>query len=176
MAYIYKITNFINGKFYIGSTTRSPEKRFHSHILSANDKCNQRYNLPMYREMRECGVDKFELEVVEECADEELAERERYWIQETNAIKDGYNGNISGHHKAREQARVTTYVICTELDGKNILFRSAVEAAKYCIACKETTADLKTVHARILKTCNGERRTAYNRRWTRIPRECLKPL
>ena len=35
MAYIYKITNNVNGKIYIGKTEHSVEKRFKEHCSDA---------------------------------------------------------------------------------------------------------------------------------------------
>lgn len=36
MGYIYKITNNINGKMYVGKTERSINKRFSEHIYQSN--------------------------------------------------------------------------------------------------------------------------------------------
>lgn len=45
--YIYKITNSINGKAYIGKTMGTPEKRFKEHI--ADSKRDRYANRPLYK-------------------------------------------------------------------------------------------------------------------------------
>lgn len=48
MGYIYKITNNINGKVYIGQTTRTIEKRFNEH----KDSAEKGYHYNLYCAMR----------------------------------------------------------------------------------------------------------------------------
>ena len=76
---IYKITNVINGKIYIGQSINILN-RWIQHRCS-ND------NMPIHRAMRKYGVDNFILEILEECDRTELDEREIYWI----GYYDGYN-------------------------------------------------------------------------------------
>ena len=60
MAYIYKITNTINGKMYIGKTELTIEKRFQQHCKdSQRDKMSNR---PLYKAMRKYGVEFFSIE------------------------------------------------------------------------------------------------------------------
>ena len=57
MAYIYKITNDINGKIYIGKTYNSIEKRFKEHCKDRlKRKCEQR---PLYSAMNKYGIEHF---------------------------------------------------------------------------------------------------------------------
>ena len=93
---IYKITNKLNNKIYIGKTIHTAESRFKEHILSAR---NSSSNTHLYRAMRKYGVDNFTVEVVE-CVDtiELLAEREIYWIAEFDSTNPcvGYNMTRGG--------------------------------------------------------------------------------
>ena len=79
MGYIYKITNKKNSKSYIGKTTRDLEIRFDEHkkrVLNHNFKNSYLYNT-MYKE----GIDNFSFEEIEFVENnDELNERERYWI------------------------------------------------------------------------------------------------
>lgn len=53
MAFIYKITNLVNGKVYIGKTEETIEKRFRQHLSESNkDRCKNR---PLYRAIRKYG-------------------------------------------------------------------------------------------------------------------------
>lgn len=61
MGYIYKITNNINQKIYIGKTSQSIDKRFRSHINNARNHIN-RY---LYDAMNKYGYENFTIEEIE---------------------------------------------------------------------------------------------------------------
>ena len=95
MAYIYQITNDINGKIYIGKTEFSIEKRFKEHCSDAfRDKNEKR---PLYAAMRKYGIEHFHIEILEET--DNLEEREIYWIEEKQSFKNGYNATFGGDGK-----------------------------------------------------------------------------
>ena len=56
-AYIYKITNNINNKIYIGKTNLTIEKRFKEHCRDAFRERNEKR--PLYAAMRKYGIQKF---------------------------------------------------------------------------------------------------------------------
>lgn len=92
MAFIYKISNRITGQSYIGKTTRTLNERFDDHIR--NSKTGKTY---LYSAMRKYGKDNFELSLVEECENEQVDCRERYWINELNTrAPNGYNMSAGG--------------------------------------------------------------------------------
>lgn len=92
MAYIYKITNNINGKIYIGKTLLTIEERFKQHCRdSQKESMNHR---PLYAAMRKYGCHHFSVEIVEETDLPE--EREKYWIEYYGSFKNGYNATIGG--------------------------------------------------------------------------------
>lgn len=98
MAFIYKITNDVNGKVYIGKTLRSVEKRWKEHIKGS--KRERTENRPLYRAMNKYGVEHFHIETVEECVEEIAEEREAFWIKEYDSFgKNGYNATIGGDGK-----------------------------------------------------------------------------
>lgn len=83
--FIYKITNKIDGKIYIGATTRTIEERMKEHYrrrITCIDKA-----------IYEQGKDNFIVEVVEECSSkEDLMLRENYWVKYYKCIiPNGYN-------------------------------------------------------------------------------------
>lgn len=95
MAYIYQITNDVNGKIYIGKTSFSIEKRFKEHCQDAfRRSCEKR---PLYSAMRKYGIEHFHIEVIEETDNPE--EREIYWIEQKRSFKDGYNATLGGDGK-----------------------------------------------------------------------------
>lgn len=58
--FIYKHTNTVTGKSYIGQTTQKPESRW------GKDGCNYKSNRQLYRDILEYGWDSFTHEVIEE--------------------------------------------------------------------------------------------------------------
>ena len=85
--YIYKITNKINGKSYIGQTTNY-QRRFREH---RNKGYGEEPNKPLYNAFDKYGIDNFDFEVIEDLT-ENYNEREKYWIQYYNTLlPNGYN-------------------------------------------------------------------------------------
>ena len=95
MAYIYQITNDINGKIYIGKTEFSIEKRFKEHCQDAFRDRNEKR--PLYAAMRKYGIEHFHIELIEEIDSPE--EREVFWIENKRSFKNGYNATVGGDGK-----------------------------------------------------------------------------
>lgn len=92
MAFIYKITNKINGKLYIGKTEETVEKRFKQHLSECNkDRCKNR---PLYRAIRKYGKENFEVSLIEETDDP--CNREVFWIEFYESFGNGYNATKGG--------------------------------------------------------------------------------
>lgn len=72
---IYKITNLVNSKFYIGSSTNISKRYLHHiHCLRANKHCNKH----LQNSINKYGINNFVFEVIEEC--ENVLEREQFYI------------------------------------------------------------------------------------------------
>lgn len=99
MAYIYKITNTINGKIYIGQTVQSIKNRWKQHVNEAyaEAKCAH-----LHAAIRKYGENNFNIEVIESCPQELLDEREIYWIKELDTINVGYNLTSGGKGTNKE--------------------------------------------------------------------------
>lgn len=90
---IYRITNLLDNKIYIGQSTSIGE-RFKAHI-----KCGLGIDAPsnkLYIAMKKDGVENFTFEVLEECNPVDLNEKEKYWIQYYQSNIYGYNMSIGG--------------------------------------------------------------------------------
>ena len=136
MGVIYKITNKLDGKIYIGKTARTLEERMKEHRWS-----NELY---IDRAIRKYGINAFEVSVVEECADSnELNEREIFWIAFYNCknpngynMTDGGDGGaghvvseeakkkISEFHKGRKKSEKTCKKNFRKQDGKLFVKRT----------------------------------------------------
>jgi hypothetical protein len=95
MAYIYQIINDINNKIYIGKTEFSIDKRFKEHCSDAFKERNEKR--PLYSAMRKYGIEHFHIELIEETDNPE--EREKYWIEQKQSFKKGYNATLGGDGK-----------------------------------------------------------------------------
>ena len=86
---IYKITNLINGKIYVGQTTKTIEERFKKH--STTDSL-------IGKAIRKYGKENFKLELIAECTTiEEANKLEIYLIKEFNCkVPNGYNFTDGG--------------------------------------------------------------------------------
>lgn len=98
MFYIYKITNLINGKFYIGKSS-NPKKRFREHkndCFSKNPK--RRNDAPkLYASIRKYGLEHFNLEIIDELEIEKDAyDKETYYIELYDNVKKGLNCTSGG--------------------------------------------------------------------------------
>ena len=84
--YIYKITNLVNGKIYIGkkvSSTFLENKYLGSGTL-------------LQEAIKKYGKNEFQVELLEECSDKpELGEKEIYWIATLNAQDKNIGYNIA---------------------------------------------------------------------------------
>jgi len=85
MAIIYKITNHLNNKCYIGQTVQEPNIRWKQHIKPKKYKC------AIYSAILKYGLENFTFEIVEKTKPELLDEKEIYYIRKYNSYRNGYN-------------------------------------------------------------------------------------
>lgn len=91
---IYKITNKENSKVYIGCS-KNIKKRWYDHKSNSHNKNDNCYETKFYRAMRKYGTDGFTYEVLEECTEDIMYEREKYYIKKFNSTDDEFGYNIS---------------------------------------------------------------------------------
>lgn len=88
---IYKITNTITDECYIGQSV-DVYKRWCEHC-----KCGLGIDTPpgnkLYKAIQEYGLENFTFELLTECTQSELNEKERYFIELYQADTFGYNSN-----------------------------------------------------------------------------------
>lgn len=97
---IYKITNLINDKIYIGKDTTDTKNYFGSGLL-------------IKRAIKKFGIENFKKEILCECgSNQELCEKEQYWIKkfDSNNLKKGYNiseggdgGDVISNHPNKDE-------------------------------------------------------------------------
>lgn len=88
---IYKITSLKTGMCYIGQA-RSAQKRWSDHCKAGLGIDTPSGN-KLYAAMLSEGLSSFTFELLEECREDELDEKERYYIEVYNSVEFGYNSN-----------------------------------------------------------------------------------
>lgn len=103
---IYMATNKMNGKSYIGQTTKKMEERRTEHKLS-----KKYYHTKFYDALEKFGWENFEWKVLYETSEEMLDLAEILSIYTYNTFYEGYNSTLGGSGNIRPN------------DHKNILKR-----------------------------------------------------
>lgn len=123
---IYCIHNLINGKKYIGQSKNIYERWRHHKALY--DGC------VIHKAIAKYGIDNFEFSIIEECSEEQLDEREQYWITFYDSYHSGYNENTGGHRP--------THTTCDrpieayDLEGNYIRTYPSISAAARDLNCE----------------------------------------
>lgn len=94
MGHIYKITNRVNNKVYIGQTRYTIEHRWNQHLRAYREK----RPVCLYAAMEKYGLDNFSIESLEEVSSDKLDEREIFWIAKYDSLKNGYNMTRGGQN------------------------------------------------------------------------------
>lgn len=177
--YIYKITNTLNNKVYIGQTIRTVEARWERH---KKDALSNRLDTHFARALRKYPVEYFIVETID-CAQsqEELTQKEHYWILYYNSVNDGYNetdaiykcgGNTYKSKTQEELKQIKDKIRKTKIGGKNP--RSVRVKCKNMETSKEyhfdSQADMmkffnQTNHTFISQRCLGKIKSLYDGKW-----------
>lgn len=115
MHYIYKITNLINGKIYIGQS-KDTNQRWRQHKLEAR---KQKPSMIINRAMKKYGIENFRFEVVASCLDQNAANNTETTIvsQENSLAPNGYNVSLGGCNAPKSEEWKAKMAIT--MKGKN---------------------------------------------------------
>lgn len=144
---IYKIQNLINNKVYIGQSI-DIKTRWYKHKCAQDD-------FYIHKALRKYGINNFSFEILEECSQEELNKKEKYYIQFYNSlIPNGYNMIEGGNNETglSKSKSVNQY----DLEGIYITtYPSLIEAER------KTGIN----NSNISSCCQGKRVSAGNYQW-----------
>jgi group I intron endonuclease len=119
---IYKVTNKIDGKVYIGKTKRSLGTRWKQHCRAAFDGKSWTKG-KLQHAIQKSGADAFTVEQIDVAAsNDEANEKEMYWIKHYDSIENGYNTSPGGRNGAH-------YTKVKNVETGEV-FNSMVEAAE----------------------------------------------
>ena len=149
---IYKISNTVTSKVYIGQTSNTIEYRFKEHLdKSNNSNVNHR---PLYLAMNKYGKENFYIECLEVVSTKEEAnKKEQFYIKQYDSFKNGYNATIGGD--------------CGSSNKKQVL-QIDIHTLKI-VAIHESTRgagrSINKPNAKISTCCTHLGRTAYGYYW-----------
>lgn len=156
IGYIYKVTNKINNKVYIGQTVLSVKRRWNQHKRNAKySEIDEHYNQHFARAILKYGPDNFLVEVLETIegqrneVKEKLNSLEIFYIAKFDSMNLGYNSTKGGESclgRINELSSNSKPIIQYDYDG-NII-------AEY--PCLAEAARLLNVHEDVIRKCaNG---------------------
>ena len=156
--YVYRTTNLINGKLYIGIRKGKWKSSYYgSGVL-------------LKKALSKYGINNFKVELIEFCIDRDaLSEREVYWINYYNSRVTGYN--IDGGGKSRDVSDNTKEKlskahkgkILTEKHKENIIKANKLKRHTQEAKIKMSETRLGRTHTDYTKKLIGSK--SVNRNW-----------
>lgn len=140
---IYKITNNINKKCYVGQSGQI-HKRWMEHISLYKNKNSDKYDYPLYADIRKYGIENFTFEIIEYFDIyniENQLKREAYWTNIFNAQYNqtyGKNNNITSSKISEKQADEIKNILLNDTNN-NVSHKYLAE--KYNVS-KDTIRDI----------------------------------
>lgn len=135
MAYVYRITNLVNAKSYIGvSIDYVARWKQHKRALKNNRHCNKK----LQNAWNKYGENCFEFQIIEECSYVECFDKEIKYIALFNSYDDGYNLTRGGDRGCFEIFCKPVYVY--DLNGIYVcefISRAEAERELDCHSIKE---------------------------------------
>lgn len=159
--YIYKITNKISGKMYIGQTTNiDPEKRIKAHFKKTNSKDLVRDAAKKY------GKEALSWEIIYYAFDQnELNQAEKYFIQEYKTlVPNGYNIQQGGNSTGRwtEESKIQNGLRVKEYYSKNQHpFKGNKFSKSHCESLSKVRKGFDSeARKKVRETCHKDQRVA----------------
>lgn len=164
---VYKLTNTITGKFYVGSTVNF-KSRMHYHRSSHDRNPNKELG----GDIEKYGWSAFRAEILEVCTRDNVRERERFYIDSLNAVELGYNQthattyqewmrNYNAKMWQKEEYRKRRSILSSEtqlkrLEDPEYLKTKSEQLKRYTDSIKKPVG-MYTKSGELLHTFNGVR-------------------
>jgi len=132
---IYKATNKITNKVYIGQTTHTLDKRIKNHIKESKIYSNRTFMLSINK----YGVDNFMFETIDSANNlDELNDKEIYWIDFYNSVSpNGYNITGGGQGRKMKTTKELSKIISEGLK-KSKKWQETKNSEEYIKKLKES--------------------------------------
>lgn len=156
---IYKITNLVNGKVYIGQSV-DIYRRWEQHKKIGRGINGYKYKRnakdPLYRAIQKYGVENFSFEIIEQCPEEMLSEKEIHWIAFYDSVVThgkGYNQTLGGERSNGYTQRRKIYQY--DLEGHFIAEYESVKEATISIGANRDNGLVQNAVGRIGAQAGG---------------------
>lgn len=142
---IYKITNQLNQKFYIGKSVNI-HKRWLAH-------CRDTDSCPIHKAIQKYGKQNFSIEILEQCSQQKLNEKEIFWIEKYNGYLNSncYNATRGGDG-ASHPVKLTHEEVLEIISLLKTTNKTMKEIAKIYNVSSKTISDINNGNSRILET------------------------
>ena len=126
---VYKITNKLNNKCYIGISTNI-ENRWEQHKNPYN--WSRESNKLLYKAFQKYGLNNFNFDIIEECEVSQLSQKEQFYISYYNSYRNGYNMTAGGEtnqgeshpkHKLNKEDIIDIRTRYANLERKNDVYQ-----------------------------------------------------
>lgn len=178
---IYCIKNTINGKCYIGQATKL-QKRLKAHWK--NFSSEQYSHIVLYKAINKYGIENFELTILKTINDAlsyetkcKLDELEKFYIQEYDSFKNGYNSTLGGDggvlgykHTEETKQKLKEYAIAQakekEKDETNwYKAKSIIDDEEIIGYSKKDLSEKINVSIYTIKNCIFKRQFIASKKW-----------
>lgn len=165
---VYRITNLINNKFYIGSTANNFYNRFHQHI--SDYKAGKRDIRILYAAIDKYGIHNFEFKIVEFCNKEDVLIREQFYLD----LGTDYNcakiaGNLLGlKHLPTSKTRTMVGSLhhCAKICYQFDLEGNFIKKHESIIEALKEIGKTKNGSSHITQCAIGKTFSVYGFRWS----------
>ena len=157
---IYKIIN-PNNKVYVGQSTNIKNRFIHYKSLDKRQ-------IKLYNSFQKYGIDNHQFEIIEECSEDILDERETYWGNYYNVLSEGLNCRLGKGRGICSEETKQKIGINNKGKGVKSIIQYDLEGniIKEWISAKEASRQLNIKNTDISSCCkNGRNRTAGNFIW-----------
>lgn len=160
---VYKITNEINGKCYIGSSIKV-EIRWREHKNCAFNPNSDCYEYPLYRAFRKYGIENFTFEVLRDNFNtiKEMTDYEHDMIVYYDSYENGYNQTLMTARADIARENCSNYIkrisqACALVDNHNNIIECF--PSYHAAAQKYFQGDSRYTASRVRKVCKGNVRS-----------------
>ena len=162
---IYKITNTVNGKVYIGKS-HNIEERFKQHIEGLNGKRN--HNPHFQSAWNKYGKSNFKFEIIhplKKYVEEEISDLEVYYISKYNSTDANYGYNFQCGGQGGKLSERHKEIIKQQSQFKNasLTYEEVVQIklALYCLIDKRELSEIFNVDIGVIKSISEARNYYY---------------
>lgn len=150
--YIYKITNLVNGKIYIGQTN-NPKRREREHFSLTPSILEDNEGKILYNALLKYGPQNFSFEIIEDKC-ENYNEKEKFWIKTLNTlIPFGYNMTEGGEAPPvfhGDQHPMATHFLSEVNEIRNLLANTKLSISEIAKQTNYSDSSIRRINSGLL--------------------------